>query len=171
MIINIPFQGFYETEISSKLDFELEMMIENDIYDSVNWQQTHNNIAVNYANSFLSEMGLTGKFVGLKSPKFYNFENDTIQVEFDKDELAKIKTMALEMYDDENDFEQYVSENCKSYDGFISFVDSNLLSWCDDWNEKQYCVALMFLDDLLDIEEKIIDSLSCNGGFEIVLND
>lgn len=176
MIVRIPFQGFYESELNFRLDFEVESDGEHyetdmdDLYDKVDWKKTFSQVSQEYANQWLLETGLDGKFESLQSPRFYNFETDALYVTLPEESLVKIKNKCLEY---KEEFSKFVKDQCSSRDGFISFVSNDLEEWLlDDWDEVQYQVALMFIEEEIDTdtEENVIDWLSGNGGFCLEYN-
>ena len=56
------------------------------------------------------------KFVSLNSPSYYNYETDKIEVSINRDDILKLKRE----YNYKKEFVDYVNEQTKSYDGFIS---------------------------------------------------
>lgn len=71
-------------------------------------------------------------FVGIASPKFYNFDTDKLMIEitYDDDALA---SYCFEH--NRNEFEIYLRQNFTSYDGFHSFIANNLY---DFKRQKEY---------------------------------
>lgn len=155
----IPFQGFYESEISSYLECELD---EDGVEEPESWQEVHNGIAQTYAGVWGFMMNLPIKFRRLVSPKFYNFETDRIEVEISEDCVAGIRVGLLQ----NERFREYIVESCTSRDGFISFLSPDLDDWNDEWGHKEVTRALEFLEmEEHEIEERIIEDMRCNGGF------
>jgi hypothetical protein len=83
------------------------------------------------------------KFIQIDSPKFYNFTTDKIEAEINENDFNKLK----DTYLNSNEFIDYVNENSKSYDGFISFYngfnevikeDEILLQYMFDYILKEY---------------------------------
>lgn len=100
----------------------------------------------------------TMKFVGISSPKFYNFETDRLMIEitYDDDALA---SYCFEH--NRNEFEIYLRETFSSYDGFISFVANNVSDFkkqmedeeSSGWSDRCSQVMLEFyLLQNLDLE-------------------
>lgn len=166
MIVQIPFQGFYGSELEGRLDQEVEFILEDnpefDAVEEINWPVVFENTAKTYTSLWLSEMELEGVFHEMTSPMFYNFETDKVFVDFPTHSLEKIKAKAVES----PEFEKFVEETCSSRDGFHSFLPANLEDWDEEWEERYYYVALLFLDE---VEERVIENMTCNGGFDVWL--
>ena len=69
----------------------------------------------------------------LYSPKYYNFDNDNIEltVEFDKFKLLDA------IKKDVNAFDIFLKENYSSYDGFCSFTANNFDEWYIDYKDEK----------------------------------
>lgn len=97
-------------------------------------------------------------FVGISSPKFYNFETDRLMIEITYDDDA----LASYCFEDKrNEFENYLRETFSSYDGFISFVANNVSDFkkqmedeeSSGWSDRCSQVMLEFyLLQTLDME-------------------
>ena len=165
MIIRIPFEGFYESELADDVDNAV------DYYDlewqKVNYPATYEALAFEYFNTWQEETGFVGKFVKLLSLRENNFNTDQLMVEFDEDSLRKIKEMVV--FSDE--FSDWVAENCRSYDGFYSFIDPDLNHWPDIWLSKHYYAALLFLEQDGRTSEKVKETLRENGLIEIITTE
>ena len=97
-------------------------------------------------------------FVGIASPKFYNFDTDRLMTEitYDDDALA---SYCFEH--NRNEFEIYLRQNFTSYDGFHSFIANNLPEFKEQmedeessgWSDRCSQVMLEFyLTQTLDLE-------------------
>lgn len=168
MIITIPFSGFYYTIHGDKMDWELEAMAEEEGVDDYNELEVdmaawRNRVAEVYSD-YLQEMtGYPWKFKEVRSPKFYNFENDYIRVEVDPATLRKIQVTALY----KEGFHKFVEEFCADRPGFISYIPKDLEQWPLEWEERHYTVALEFLVQEMNLymEEDISEDMRCNGGY------
>ena len=98
------------------------------------------------------------KFVGISSPKFYNFETDRLMIEitYDDDALA---SYCFEH--NRNEFQIYLRQNFTSYDGFHSFIANNITEFKEQmedeessgWSDRCSQVMLEFyLTQTLDLE-------------------
>jgi len=92
------------------------------------------------------------KFEKLSSPKYYNFSNDSIDVEFEVDIIHLIE----ECKKDLAEFEKYLKDHYTSYDGFMSSYSNDPQVWFgleDDYtdglimNDTGHCIGsiLQFL--------------------------
>lgn len=102
--IQLPFAGFYGGAHDAEVDNAFDQMMQDRegrgetapdrLYhmalDAVSWSDVYRAYAKDYAESLLREYGLTGRFVAMTSPKFYNFETDRVFVEIDRASLAKV---------------------------------------------------------------------------------
>lgn len=169
MIVQIPFQGFYGSELEGRLDQEVEFILEDnpefDEVEEINWPVVFENTAKTYTEIWLAEMELEGAFHEMTSPRFYNFETDKVFVDFPPHSLEKIKAKAVES----PEFEKFVEETCSSRDGFHSFLPSNLEDWDEEWESRYYYVALLFIEQQEEVEERVIEYMTCNGGFDVWL--
>ena len=165
MIIRIPFEGFYESELAADVENAV------DYYDlerhKVNYPATYEALAFEYFNTWQEETGFVGKFVKLLSPREYNFDTDQLMVEFDEDSLRKIKEMGV----CSDEFSDWVAENCRSYDGFYSFIDPDLNHWPDIWLSKHYYAALLFLEHEDQTSAKVKETLREEGLIEIITTE
>lgn len=126
MNINIKFGGFYGSQHIDIIDSRIEMY-ENEGYinswEDIDYQETYKSYIDNYCSElseFISdeyEIDIDFKNLSLNSPRFYNFETDTLDCEINKDKANKLNTYFLE----DKDFIQYLNKRTESYSGFISF--------------------------------------------------
>lgn len=88
------------------------------------------------------------------SPKYYNFETDSVIFDFEySDEL---KNWMFNYVSNNDDFEKFLNYHYTSRDGFLSFTPNNWHDWLDGWNDDEWrCVSalLRFM-----IEREIDDS-------------
>lgn len=165
--IAIPFQGFNQSEIDSIFDLELEEMLEHDYdfdQDLVDWSATRKNVAKSFAEHWCHEWGMSGVFDELVSPREYNFVTDRIFVNFSPNDLIQIKTKCRESLDN---FRAYIKDTCTSRSGFISFIDNDLNDWPDEWSELHWEIALVFLESEEKMEDHIVETMRCNGYFQL----
>lgn len=74
------------------------------------------------------------KFVGISSPKFYNFETDKLVIEITYDDDA----LASYCFDhNRNEFEIYLRQNFTSYDGFHSFIANNVSDFKNQMKDEE----------------------------------
>lgn len=170
----IPFAGFYCTEFDEALNYQLEQDSEHaeltpdELNERVNWKATHQKVAESYATQWLSDMKWEGaRFHSLWSPREYNFESDQVIVEVPAHHLKKLEKFVVT-----SEFQQWLQETYTSRDGFISFVDTNVSRWPDEFGQKEYSVILQYLEAELPHEipcqEQIFDMLYGNGHLELI---
>ena len=73
-------------------------------------------------------------FEGLRSPKEYNFSNDSIniEVEFSVENIENIKKFIADNFEE---WEKYLKDHYSSYSGFMSFHSNN--SQDEEWNIEE----------------------------------
>ena len=136
------FKGFYgsifEPDETNEIDHINELRSEKELpeinYDDCdfNYKSYYQDVSeylVNEVESELSEYVESIEFQKLQSPQFYNFENDIIHV------IIKPKPDAIINYIKtyNKEWEKYLLDNYKSYDGFISHYDC--FPHSEDWND------------------------------------
>ncbi|MDJ1139618.1 hypothetical protein [Marinicella marina] len=95
----------------------------------------------------LEASGVSIKFEGLKgakihSPREYNFTTDSIQflVAYDLDEMkALVKANYAQ-------FDQYLTDNYTSHDGFFSFTPNNAVDWLVQANSREERAIAAFIN-------------------------
>ena len=113
----IDFGGFYHSIHSDEIDNRIQYFEINE--DKVNYKETCNSYCIEFIDSVNDMLELELKFIQIDSPKFYNFTTDKIEAEINENDFNKLK----DTYLNSNEFIDYVNENSKSYDGFISFYN------------------------------------------------
>lgn len=136
---SIPFAGFYETVHSSEIDFNFEMIFQDDsgecylTDDQQNdlWMDTNmsewgvfKKYAQRYTDYISEEIEIPLTFKELSSPREYNFTTDRIFAEIDSKDVQKI-------YDSVNKetLNKTIEDKFTSRSGFISFYDNSLADW------------------------------------------
>jgi hypothetical protein len=173
----IPFDGFYESFISSDIEHQIGQQIEwdSDLYDlnedeqqilwdsylSVNTKYFYNQIAEDYTNFYIDALNdrlkgfrLDAKFKILSSPREYNFETDRIFIEIEKNHAI--------------DFIKYINKNFKktlenkikdrftSRSGFWSYYENDLDLWTKDYSKWDFNqIGTCF--ELFNLEEEDIN--------------
>lgn len=120
---NINFGGFYCSIYSEIIDSIIASEIEegyikndddinyNHLYKSVS-EKILENIEYNYLDYNLD-------FIGLSSPKYYNYTTDKIIASINEEDYNEVSKKFLS----DKLFISYANETSKSYDGFISFYN------------------------------------------------
>ena len=136
------FKGFYgsifEPDETNEIDYINEQRAEKKLpeidYDDCefNYNSYYKEVSeclVNEIESELSEFVNSIEFQELKSPQFYKFTNDWINVIINPKQDAIINYI----HNYKSEWKKYLMDNYKSYDGFISSYDCFPES--DDWND------------------------------------
>lgn len=128
------FPGFYGTIFEPSEDSEIEYVNDErkkkglpkvDFDDMrFNYDEYRNDVAkkaCNFLERELSDYVKSIKFDELRSPRFYNYSNDSINCIIE----PKIKPIRKYLSDNSEAFDQYLKDQYTSYDGFISSYDNN----------------------------------------------
>lgn len=153
MEIQIEFGGFYgyhEEYINDRLhDFEIDD-------DSVDWNATFNEYAKNWLWRFNDRSNLDLEFIGVDSPKYYNYRTDRIIAKLNYD---NINELMLFIVDDE--FKEWANPQLKSYDGFISFYNGvdDLIERAKNDDDKAILLGMIcnYLIELNEVNEDIYE--------------
>lgn len=142
------FNGFYNTLfedlINNVVDGTIEYHNEQNntdlVYDDFNFNFDSINQeickdAVSKIEEKLNEIGIncTIKYENLVSPKYYNFSNDSINIEINFKKFSQVIEILNQNFDS---FAQYIKDNYTSLDGFISSYSSNASDWMEDLIEN-----------------------------------
>lgn len=145
------FEGFYESGLfNSDSEYHLSENLESahEIKDFDKFMNTVGKRIANevYYDYFCEEDSAVTDldFVGIDSPRFYNYSTDRIILDVEVD-LKKLEDYCFK--DNADDFNKYLEDNFTSYDGFHSFVKNNrlgfYLEYKNDESEKQKCLNVM----------------------------
>lgn len=124
MEIQIEFGGFYgyhDEYIDCRIEqFNDGVIYENDCYDidNIDWQKTFESYAVNWLHRFNVYCNLDLEFVGIDSPKYYNYRTDRIIAKIDDKDIE-----SLMVFVDYVEFYEYANPRLTSCSGFISFYN------------------------------------------------
>jgi hypothetical protein len=156
----IDFGGFYHSIHSDEIDNRIQYFEINE--DKVNYKETCNSYCIEFIDSVNDMLELDLKFIQIDSPKFYNFTTDKIEVEINENDFNKLK----DTYLNSNEFIDYVNENSKSYDGFISFYNGFNEVIKEDEVLLQYMFNYILKEYADEIENYIFEL-----DFEIIENN
>ena len=138
------FNGFYNTLFENILDNATEFAIDDYneqnntdlVYDDFNFdfitlQSEICKDAVIKIEEKLNEIGIncSVKYETLVSPKYYNFSNDSINIEINFKKFSQVIEILEQNYDS---FYQYIKDNYTSCSGFISSYSSYASDWMED---------------------------------------
>ena len=189
----IPFDGFYNSYISSDIEHQIGQQIEwdTDIFDlnedeqqilwdnylSVNRSSFYNEIAEHYTDLYIDALNeklegftLKAKFNLLTSPKEYNFETDRVFIDIEKDHAIDFIKYIIKNY--KKELEKKIEDRFTSRSGFWSHYKNGLDLWTKDYSEWDHnqigtCFELFDFDELNfyeSLSETIMDNLGNTLG-------
>jgi hypothetical protein len=142
------FSGFYNSywdDISFEGEEEyFDLPNDKEFWELFDWNKYYNHIAKEMCNEvqyLLSDFVSNIEFECIISPKYYNFENDSINCEITFDESKVMQYLN----DNHEKFSEYVKYNYTSRDGFITFHSNNPQDWMQDWDEHKVGSILNFI--------------------------
>jgi hypothetical protein len=179
------FSGFYGTIWEPEADEESEIENINNqriakglrpiVYDEIEWDYADYTYTVSKRiTTFIGTYLKSHKFIKhyafqeLKSPREYNFANDSINVSL------TINSKEIERYLETNkeSFCRYVKERYTSRDGFISYHSNDGYEWLEELEE---CLAnshkagailnFVLLNEDKDFEMTAYEYIKCNGAY------
>jgi len=188
MIIQLPFEGFYNSVHSDILDSEIESIFSDDrgdtlpdydsLYCSV-WDQpgAWSTIALEYSQLYVEalkdelktehDISLDSlKFESLTSPREYNFETDRIFCHISQKDVEALRALVTD-----EQLAAVIAKRCTSRSGFISHYSNDLAEWdsepLEQWDHNQLNIllstAFKYVAD--GIEERwIMEDATCNGS-------
>jgi hypothetical protein len=146
------FPGFYNTLFESDEDNEIFSINQDRIskylpeigYDDCEWdyedyRQNVSKECTSYIETELQDIfkdkNIKVKFQELRSPKEYNFENDSINVEISmsKKTLGLVKKY---LTDEMEAFSEYIKDRYTSYDGFLSSYSNDAETWLSEYFDE-----------------------------------
>ena len=151
---DLEFGGFYYSTHSDRIDNDIETL-EYD-FEQIDWKKTHLSYAESFLNNLNYEFDLDLGFLGLNSPREYNFTTDKIICSIKNKDFKKIKAK----YTTDTTFAGWVNENSKSRDGFFSFYSGIEEVVKEDSVLLQYIFKYM-----LYVENEYFDN-DCTYDFE-----
>jgi hypothetical protein len=187
MIINIPFEGFYESKHSGELDsveerfinYEIEERRENlepeelgdALYRAANYGIAFDHIArayVEYFNDYIKEeyeIDLELKFESMTSPREYNFETDRVFCHISQENAKKLCEAVSEPA-----LRQAIHDRFTSRSGFISSYPNRLENWptnIEEWDHNQLGTLLVaLLSDAEDYDWKIWEDMQDHNVYD-----
>jgi hypothetical protein len=183
LIMQIPFEGFYESRYSGEIDMieeqesqNLEESRDNGIeastyasalFDATNYAKVFKDVAKAYAESFnriaSKSLGidLNLKFESLDSPREYNFVTDRI---FVKVNVATVKALFdLSAKAGHSKLAFRIFEQFTSRDGFASFYSNDINVWLQrdvtEWDHNQIGTLLAALLSDFESDDGCADSI------------
>ena len=160
----IQFGGFYESEHYYNVECMLDTYFDDNDYSHINidYEAIYNEYGKMWLELFnfwmISEYGvnLKIKFISINSPREYNYTTDNIEVEYNSKNLKKLIN---------DEVIEYINNNSKSYDGFLSFYEG--------YNEVKKDKEILF-DYVMQYyaneynNEYFTDDYDLNCGYELL---
>jgi hypothetical protein len=131
------FPGFYNTIFEPSEENEIYSYNQDNgtdlSYDDFEWdyddyrERVASTFVECFERNFQDIMLADITYQNISSPAYYNFSNDSINIEvdFDFDRFMQI------VNENKENISQYILENYTSRDGFMSFHSNNVDVWCD----------------------------------------
>lgn len=169
IVMTIPFPGFYETDLTSSLDYEEEQyaetlveegqaygLTEREVRDAIYWEAEYGRaflyIVKEYAEAFAQwlnenllldgEAPYTLAFESMTSPREYNFTTDRVFVTLPINDFLR---MCAQL--DRDVLDAVIAERFTSRDGFISWYSNDSRDWFDkplaEWDHNEAGTALL----------------------------
>jgi hypothetical protein len=131
------FPGFYNTYLEPNEENEIyshNQEYNTDLsYDDFEWdykdyqERTASAFVESFEREFQDIFPVEIKYQNISSPQYYNFSNDSINIEVDLD-FDKFMEVVNE---NKENIKEYILEHYTSRDGFMSFHNNNVDVWCD----------------------------------------
>lgn len=167
------FTGFYNTIFEPDEDIVIESPFTYSDYE-FDYETYKNDIikeCIFGISDKLEEFNIFGikiKYQLLSSPKYYNFSNDKIFVEYKLNKKA-INSINEYLNKYKKEFAKYIKDNYTSYDGFMSFYSNDIEVWeteyLKDKNKLEHCfgaiLQFIFKNEGYSDNDLYIDY--CNG--------
>ncbi len=167
MRLNIRFGGFYGSLHEDLVDNMVNNYYDvQDYYDpDINYRAIFNEYIVEYMNSFEEwindnyDMDISFSDIELDSPRFYNYSTDEIIAD------VKYRDCEMDLKNDYKEFLEYVKDNTKSYDGYISFYNYNEVI-----SDKDGMLDFFKLDYLVNKfnDEEFLSYYDMNNMYELI---
>ena len=184
------FTGFYSTLFEDIIDSEVDYILEgeetyttdNVEFDYKTFKDDISKQCVGvFEDAFNRDMHtkLSVSFESLFSPKFYNFENDSINVSISLSQ-NDFNAIISAIKENKTEISEQLKEKYSSRDGFSSFHSTDLDEWIEDltleFENEEDCshkwgAILEILCDVLDIidEEEMVDKVRGNVSLDYEL--
>ena len=162
MLIQLPFDGFYNSIHDQLIDDAVDQLFQDDsgdtlvpdsFIDGINYSQVFTDYCKmyveNYQDILLNEYGLdiTLTFESMTSPREYNFETDKIFCEVSLHDVKKIYGAMASRWPE---VEKVSIDRHTSRSGFISFYDPDVKTWgpLPTWDHNQLQTLLIAFADI-----------------------
>ena len=123
--ISLNFGGFYNSLHSDLIENLLEYYYDETDYSELDipykdLEALYSKHYINFLSKYMQDKykyNITFEFIRVDNPKFYNYHTDAIETSI----ASKSIDFLINLFKDDNDFNTYLKERCKSYSGYMSF--------------------------------------------------
>lgn len=150
------FKGFYGSNFEPDEDYVIEEGFTYDDY-VFDYDEYHNEVGKTLSNIIQEKIAehlnsdIKIEFKEIVSPRYYNFDNDKIEVEFVLDNETK-QSLYDKLYEHLDEFEGYLDREFNPRPGFIPFYSNKSIDWLkerDNHNFEDYNVISSIIEFLL----------------------
>ena len=154
MEVQIEFGGFYgyhEEYINVRIDdYDID-------FDEVDWNATFKDYVENWLHRFNSMSNLELDFVGIDSPRYYNYRTDKIIAYVEKHDENELMAFV-----DDDDFYHWANPQLQDRSGFISYydgIDDLIVSAKNNDDDKAILLGMVcnYLIELNEVNEYIYE--------------
>lgn len=139
----VPFEGYYESSFVSIIDDAIDNCFRDESGEvftpwmvvSIPYSELKQTINKDYIEYLYDEYGVNIQYVTMYSPKYYNYETDTLLCNITKFEVERMFNEV-----DKDELKRIIKERHASCDGFISFYDNDIEKWPEnvlEWDAVQ----------------------------------
>lgn len=141
--IELPFEGFYESIHSEKIDDVILQSFEDDegnlnekasdaySFCDIDFKEIYKDYCSQYVRAFGKYFDLDLKFTDVTSPREYNFYSDSVYSTVPLQQIDRIRKI-VESY---SDYKDIISDRFTSRDGFISHFSNDINN--NEWTRKE----------------------------------
>ncbi len=140
------------------------------IFEDIDWDRIDEvgRRCTSFVNGHIEGLGIQAIFQSVVSPKYYNFSNDSINVEYQFEDLDKLVAYLI---DNRTEFADYLKDRYTSCNGFISHHSNDVDEWIQvfmfggELGHKLGSALEFYLtnENGDDLQYEMYEDLSCNG--------
>jgi len=170
------FSGFYNTIWEFDHNYVLEYINEDRQREidfdnlKIDYRQYENDISREFCDqikSVLYDYIEKVEFEKLQSPKEYNYINDSIDIII----TPNIDNIQKFIYENKEEFCQYLKDRYTGYDGYIPFYENDFETWRDDTKDfSDFSCNGHYLGSILQFIAEILDIQELNIYYDMELN-
>jgi hypothetical protein len=174
--ITLPFDGFYESIHSQLIDSWLESNEANtsdtvneeliNLFYDLDFEPIHLLYAKLYTKILATRLNIPLEFISLHSPRFYNFETDTITASISLSHLTLIYALT-----DTPALNERIHTTTTACDGYIPYYDPSSYELpLAEWMPAQLSLLLeVYVLQELGDDYQIMDDWNTNGELETII--